>query len=66
MHRGNLLFLSIPTVFGAPTEEQFLKYLQFAMGFDYPEFGGGSSEDVQNFLEQMEIACISNHILDEA
>ena len=37
------------------------------MGSDYPpEFGGESSEDVQNFLEQMEIACISNHILDEA
>ena len=36
------------------------------MGFDYLEFGGGSSEDVQNFLEQMEIACISNHIMDEA
>ena len=32
----------------------------------YPEFYGGSSEDVEDFLETMEVACISNHIDEPA
>ena len=32
------------------------------MVFSYPEFFGKSSEDVSEFLEAMEVACISNHI----
>ena len=31
------------------------------MVFSYPEFFGKSSEDVSDFLEAMEVACISNH-----
>ena len=31
-----------------------------AMVFTYPEFHGRNSEDVEEFLEQMEVACISN------
>ena len=32
------------------------------MAFSYPEFHGRSDEDVEDFLERMEIACISNHL----
>ena len=32
----------------------------------YPEFYGGPSEDVEDFLERMEVACISNHIDEPA
>ena len=35
-----------------------------AMAFSYPEFHGGSNEDVEDFLEKMEVACISNQIHD--
>ena len=34
------------------------------MVFSYPEFHGKKGEDVEDFLEQMEVACISNHIED--
>ena len=34
------------------------------MAFSYPKFYGKKGEDVENFLEQMEVACISNLIVD--
>ena len=34
------------------------------MAFSYPKFHGKKHEDVDSFLEQMEIACITNHVLD--
>ena len=37
-----------------------------AMVSSYPEFHGGSDEDVEDFLEKMEIACISNHVQNPA
>ena len=33
-----------------------------AMAFSYPEFHGRSGESVEEFLENMEVACISNHV----
>ena len=36
------------------------------MVFSYPEFHGKKGEDVEDFLEQMEVACISNQIQDLA
>ena len=33
------------------------------MAFSYLEFHGKKHEDVEGFLEQMEIACITNHVL---
>ena len=36
------------------------------MVFSYPEFYGRNGEDVEEFLEQMEVACISNQIQDPA
>lgn len=36
------------------------------MAFSYPEFHGGADEDIFTFLEQMEIAWISNHIVEPA
>src|SRR5262249_51919138 len=36
------------------------------MGCGYPEFSGGAKEEVLNFLEEMEVACINNHIVDPA
>ena len=36
------------------------------MAFPYPEFHGRSDEDVEDFLEKMEVACISNQIHDPA
>ncbi len=36
------------------------------MAFNYPKFHGNTGEDVLGFLEQMEVACISNHIVDPA
>ncbi len=38
----------------------------YKMAFTYPEFNGGPGEEVTTFLEQMEIACISNHIVEPA
>lgn len=35
------------------------------MVYPYPEFHGGENEDVEDFLEQMELACITNHVVDE-
>ena len=35
------------------------------MVYPYPEFHGEENEDVENFLEQMELACITNHVVDE-
>ena len=32
------------------------------MAFPYVEFHGRSDENVEEFLEKMEVACISNHI----
>ena len=32
------------------------------MVFPYPEFHGRSDENVEEFLEKMEVACISKHI----
>ena len=32
------------------------------MAFSYPEFHGRADEDVTEFLEKMEVACISNHV----
>lgn len=32
------------------------------MAFPYPEFHGRGDEDVEDFLEKMEVACISNHV----
>ena len=37
-----------------------------AMAFSYLEFHGRSNEDVEDFLEKMEVACISNQIHDPA
>ena len=34
------------------------------MEFSYPEFCGRGDEDVEVFLEKMEVACISNQIHD--
>ena len=34
------------------------------MVFSYPQFHGRNGEDVGEFLEQMEVACISNQIQD--
>lgn len=31
----------------------------------YPEFFGSPNEDVIDFLERMELACISNHVVNE-
>lgn len=36
------------------------------MVFSYPEFHGQAGEDVLMFLKGLEVACISNHIVDEA
>ena len=36
------------------------------MAFPYPEFHGRGDEDVEDFLEKMEVACISNQIHDRA
>ena len=36
------------------------------MAFSYPKFHGRSNEDVEDFLEKMEVACISNQIHDPA
>ena len=36
------------------------------MVFPYPEFHGKSDESVEEFLEKMEVACISNHIQEPA
>ena len=35
------------------------------MAFSYPKFHGRKDEDVVDFLEQMEIACINNHVVHE-
>ena len=32
------------------------------MAFSYPEFHGRSDENIEEFLESMEVACISNHV----
>ena len=32
------------------------------MASAYPEFNGRKNEDVEDFLEKMEVACISNHV----
>lgn len=32
------------------------------MAFSYPEFYGRNDENVADFLEKMELACISNHV----
>ena len=36
------------------------------MVFPYPEFYGRNDESVKEFLEKMEVACISNHIQEPA
>ena len=36
------------------------------MAFAYPKFHGSNHKDVVEFLEKMEIACISNQIHDSA
>ena len=36
------------------------------MVFPYPEFHGKNDESVEEFLEKMEVACISNHIQEPA
>ena len=33
--------------------------------WSYPEFHGRENEDVDDFLEHMELACITNHVVDE-
>ena len=35
------------------------------MVFTYPEFHGKKHEDVADFLEKLEIACITNHVVIE-
>ena len=32
------------------------------MAFPYPEFHGKTDENIEEFLEKMEVACISNHV----
>ena len=32
------------------------------MAFSYPEFHGRVEENIEDFLESMEVACISNHV----
>ena len=39
---------------------------QVAMAFSYPEFHGRGDENVEEFLEKMEVACISNHVQEPA
>mgnify|MGYP006955695375 CR=1 FL=1 len=34
------------------------------MAYLYPEFWGYVDEDVEIFLEQMELVCITNHVED--
>ena len=34
------------------------------MAFNNPQFHGKKGEDVEQFLEQMEVACITNHVVD--
>ena len=34
------------------------------MAFNYPEFHGKKGEDVEQFLEEVEVACITNHVVD--
>lgn len=36
------------------------------MASSYPEFNGRKEEDVEDFLEKMEVACISNHVVAPA
>ena len=36
------------------------------MAFSYLEFHGKKHEDIESFFEQMQIACITNHVLDPA
>ena len=36
------------------------------MAFTYLEFQGKKHEDMEDFLEKMEIECITNHGLDPA
>ena len=35
---------------------------QIVMAFSYPKFHGRRDEDIVDFLEKMEVACISNHV----
>ena len=54
-------------LFGAPTEEPLLGPQNFiVMAFSYPEFHGVEGEDVVQFLENLEVSCISSHIIDQA
>ena len=32
------------------------------MAYRYSEFYGNENEDVEDFLENMELACITNHV----
>ena len=32
------------------------------MAFSYPEFHGRNGKSVEEFLENVEVACISNHV----
>ena len=36
------------------------------MASAYPKFHGRKNEDVEDFLEKMEVACISNHVQEPA
>lgn len=36
------------------------------MAFAYPKFHGRKDEDVEDFLERMEVSCISNRIQEPA
>ena len=66
-YRGSPTFFSLPTVFGAPTEEHpQVTFVASKMVFAYPIFHGCSDEDIEDFLERFEVAIISNHIGDEA
>lgn len=44
---------------------QLTRIKQVFKMYPYPEFHGRESEDVVDFLEQMELAYITNHVVDE-
>ncbi len=54
---GRICFLEV-------VKQGFVKDCKRMMS--YPQFNGGPDEDVVFFLENLELACISNHIENQA
>ena len=53
------MFLEIISSIGFLGDDQLSKMMP------YPEFHGSLDEDVVSFLENLELTCISNHIVDD-